>query len=195
MIRQDMRSKRADWGMVGIDEVGKAYVNGSSAGFVGTGSLVRGRNNKDEADLGKREGRMGRDWTRGERCGFTGGCKRAEVLVRLRGGGWCSAVGEPDSEESWALVDMLVRSGAEDRRRACFRGDFPEWLGKGTPSTTFQAGNSSENATRAAGGSRSTSIASVSSWLLATLLEAEAVARERAQWGRARWDAKMGNDE
>ena len=161
MMRKDMRSKRADWGM---DEMGKAYANG-------TGSLVGG-----EADLDTREGRTGRDWTRGERCGFTGGCKRAEVLVRLRGGGWCSAVGEPDSEES----RPLVRSGADDRRRACFRGDFPEWLGNGTP-----VGNSSENATT------STSIASVSPW---ALLDAEAVARERAQWGRARWDAKMGRE-
>jgi len=59
VIRRDMRTKRADCGMtVGIDELGNAYVNDSSAGFGGTSSLVRGRNNNDDADLGGRDGRL-----------------------------------------------------------------------------------------------------------------------------------------
>jgi hypothetical protein len=77
--------------------------------------LVWPEDNSDEADLGKREGecRVERDCARDN---FIGGCRRAEVLVRLRGG-WFSVVGDAGFEESrfFRLVRMLVTSGADDR--------------------------------------------------------------------------------
>ena len=58
-----MKSKKADCGTTAGIEVGNAYVNDSSAGFGGISSLVRGKSNNDDADLGEREGglRMGSD--------------------------------------------------------------------------------------------------------------------------------------
>ena len=160
-------------------------MKGSSTDFGGTGDFACPESSRDDADLGKREGeefRAGRDCRRGDRCDFIGGCRRAEVLVRFRGG-WFSVKVDTSSgvSRSLRLDKILVTSGLDERSRACFRGNLSESVGKGTGSMTFQGGSSSVgDLTRVKGGSMSTSMASVSLWQVA-LLDAQAVARERTQ--------------